>query len=945
MLNATHQSPFFKRLFRTLAAAAVVLSLAFAVHSAGAAPTAQVEGGQPLPIHPAIRLLDAAGDHVLESGLAVSTMTTCGQCHDTTFIEGHSFHADLGLSDFGVEGLTLAQPWDLSRGAFGKWDPLTYRTLTPAGVERPDLTTADWLRTEGLRAVGGGPATTSRTGASLLDLPIDPADPETAALDTKGELLGSRWARAGVMEMNCFLCHLPNPDLQARANAFKIGNFGWANTASLLATGVVTDTGIYRWQADAFNAAGEVEPGLLTIQDPTNENCAACHGVVHSDLDTPLTLTACDLDERQTATTGQVISPQRISESGLNLQNKQSLSRAWDVHAERGLQCTDCHYALNNPIHAQDAASETPSHLLYDPRRLEMGDYLERPDHNFARGESAQYTVDADKKGSMRRCGSCHSAEPSHSAWLPYTDRHLEVLACEACHVPQLSAPAISSVDWTVLNAEGTAVTECRGITGTSTVTGLVTGFQPVLMQRTDSDGETLLAPYNLISAWYWVYDDPNGDTYPVRLFDLQAAFFQEGHQYQPGSKAYAAEIVAGFDADGDGVLSAAELAIDNDAKAALVADRLTALGLRNPRIQGQVQPYSINHTVARGEWVTAECRSCHADDSLITQPLQLAGGAPGGVLPTFVADVNVAASGAIVQGDGGSLLYQPQPQNDGIYIFGRTRVNWIDWFGALAFVGVLMAVMVHGGLRFVAALRRPRHARGPTQRVYMYQAYERFWHWLQTATIILLLFTGLIIHRPDMFGLFSFAGVVLVHNALAAILVVNAGLSLFWHVVGGEIRQYIPRPYGFFDQAILQAKYYLRGIFRDDEHPFEKTRDRHLNPLQQLTYFGILNVLLPLQIISGALMWGAQQWPQVAAALGGLPLLAPFHSLVAWLFATFIVAHVYLTTTGHAPLSGIEAMVIGWEVVDVHTAEPHKMNEQQADSASGLHPSNATGD
>ena len=63
--------------------------------------------------------------------------------------------------------------------------------------------------------------------------------------------------------------------------------------------------------------------------------------------------------------------------------------------------------------------------------------------------------------------------------------------------------------------------------------------------------------------------------------------------------------------------------------------------------------------------------------------------------------------------------------------------------------------------------------------------------------------------------------------------------------------------------------------------------------------------MLLPLQIITGALMWGVQQWPQAAAWSGGLPFLAPFHSLVAWLFASFIVAHVYLTTTGRDGLRG----------------------------------------
>ena len=119
----------------------------------------------------------------------------------------------------------------------------------------------------------------------------------------------------------------------------------------------------------------------------------------------------------------------------------------------------------------------------------------------------------------------------------------------------------------------------------------------------------------------------------------------------------------------------------------------------------------------------------------------------------------------------------------------------------------------------------------------------------------------------------------VTVHNVLAAILVINAGLSLFWHLAGGEIRQYIPRPYGFFDQAIVQTKYLpARASSRTTPHPFEKTRDRHLNPLQQITYFGILNVLLPLQIITGALMWGVQQLAAVrrragrAALPGALP-------------------------------------------------------------------------
>ena len=147
--------------------------------------------------------------------------------------------------------------------------------------------------------------------------------------------------------------------------------------------------------------------------------------------------------------------------------------------------------------------------------------------------------------------------------------------------------------------------------------------------------------------------------------------------------------------------------------------------------------------------------------------------------------------------------------------------------------------------------------------------------------------------------------------------------MSLFYHLASGEIRTFIPRPYGFFDQAIVQTLYYLKGIFKHEHHPFEKTPERKLNPLQQITYFGILNVLLPLQIGTGALMLGVQSFPKFETWLGGLPFLAPFHSLVAWTFAAFIIMHVYLTTTGHTPLANIEAMMVGWDEVEVPDGEP----------------------
>jgi thiosulfate reductase cytochrome b subunit len=861
------------------------------------------------PFHPEFPLLDEQGMNVLDSGEPVSTMQTCGACHDTEFIAQHSFHADVGLSAFTDPGnVPDGRPWDTSPGYFGKWNPLTYRYLSPQGDEIIDLSTADWMQTLAARHIGGGPGVYSRDGQLLSDLEYEPGDPETNIVDPgSGELVPWDWSKSGVVEMNCFLCHTPAPNNEARLQALQAGDFKWASTATLLGSGIVENIGgEYQWNQALFNADGELTGQFVTIQDPTNENCGQCHGLVHDDLEVPIVTTGCLPDRWMTVTSGQIISPQRLSDTGLNLANKEELTRSWDIHAERLLQCTDCHYSLNNPVYYLANDDSQPEHLLFDPRRLELGEYLYQPLHEFARGQSAESTVAPELKDTMRRCDSCHSIEVTHD-WLPYKERHVNALSCESCHIPKMYSPAVQQFDWTVIHTDGEPAKICRGVEGDQvTSDSLITGFEPVLLPRTDVDGNTQLAPYNMVTSWYWVYDDPPR---PVPIAYLEAAWL-DGDAYQ-------ADIMARFDLNGDDNLEPGELLIDTAEKQALIASKLTGLGLANPRIVGEIQPYSINHTVTHEDWVTKDCQTCHSDDSRITQPFKLASYMPADVMPEFVQDSNTAFVGELYTTEAGELYYQPSSEEQGYYVLGHDSAEKVDLIGGLIFLGTFAGIVLHGGLRVVNALRSPANKSG-TKEVYMYSVYERLWHWLQTFVIMLLLFTGLIIHKPDTFGIFSFEYVVPVHNIMAAILAVNAALALFYHLASGEIKQYIPRPYGFFDMAITQAMYYLRGIFKGEEHPYEKTPDKKLNPLQQATYFGLLNVLLPLIGLTGVLMWGAQRWPNLSVSLGGLIYIAPIHTMIAWLFASFVVLHVYLTTTGYKPLTGIQAMMMGWEQIEV---------------------------
>ncbi len=51
----------------------------------------------------------------------------------------------------------------------------------------------------------------------------------------------------------------------------------------------------------------------------------------------------------------------------------------------------------------------------------------------------------------------------------------------------------------------------------------------------------------------------------------------------------------------------------------------------------------------------------------------------------------------------------------------------------------------------------------------------------------------------------------------------------------------------------------------------------------------------------------------------------------MAWLFAAFILVHVYLTTTGATPLEATKAMVTGYEDVEVHE-EHHEQDKKEGE-------------
>ena len=196
-----------------------------------------------------------------------------------------------------------------------------------------------------------------------------------------------------------------------------------------------------------------------------------------------------------------------------------------------------------------------------------------------------------------------------------------------------------------------------------------------------------------------------------------------------------------------------------------------------------------------------------------------------------------------------------------------------------------------------------------------LYSLHERIWHWLQAAAMILLLLSGFAVHYPDRFGLFgSMANAIYLHWLIGFALIANAFLGLFYHLTADKYHHFLPRMDDFTGGAVRQARFYLYGIFKGEPHPFETDPRHKLNPLQKITYLALLNILLPFQVITGILMWGANRWPGLFETVGGIRVLGPAHTLGAYLFLAFLIGHIYLATTGTSTWSLLRAMIAGSE-------------------------------
>lgn len=587
-------------------------------------------------MHPAVVLRDRLGRPVREASAPVSARATCGDCHDTDYIRAHGGHFELRRK---------------SRLA----------TSSPAFQEDPGENTADArVRASGGLMTLGGPAP--------------------------------------MAEPNCFYCHVAGADTHAAAAEALSGDTSLVETLTLRALGLYDEVtrDRVRWDARKLSESSTVTSAVLTIQAPDAAVCGTCHGA--TDRSAP------ELEDsgrflRMSEATGQVFSGARVADSSLNVQGRESASRAWDVHAQRLLSCSDCHFVPNDPG-AQTLWRSRQVQPVQEVRTGSMGDFLRRPDHRFARGAHSGSPAATAVGGATVECRTCHEGARGH-AFLPKMERHLATVACESCHVPVMIAPSQAVLDFTLPAAPGKARSLYRGTpSGYLNRASYIESTKPLLLKRTEPDGSSRWAPYNLITTWFWV-EQAGSRAVPVPDAGIERAFF-DGRKHK-------AALVQALDRNGDARLSTEELVLDAKSKVELAQRLLREAGVREPTIVGETRPMSISHGVARARDALRRCEICHSADSQIGHAFVVASNSPWSSVPKLLGGSGVSLAGALSVEQSGKIVYRGDPSVQGSHVLGKSRLRWIDFLGGATLVLTVMGVFGHGVLRLLYRRRGRR--------------------------------------------------------------------------------------------------------------------------------------------------------------------------------------------------------------------------------------------
>jgi len=196
---------------------------------------------------------------------------------------------------------------------------------------------------------------------------------------------------------------------------------------------------------------------------------------------------------------------------------------------------------------------------------------------------------------------------------------------------------------------------------------------------------------------------------------------------------------------------------------------------------------------------------------------------------------------------------------------------------------------------------------------LYLYPLWVRAWHWINALLFVALILSGASMHFAGTPWLLDFAIARPVHNVAGILLTIGWIGFVIGNLMTDNGRHYHVRLRGFLQRLLTQGRYYAVGIFRNEPHPFHPSAEMKLNTLQQISYLGVMYLLMPLLILSGWAFLFSVYLPDTLFGLGSVWVVAMSHLTIAYFLALFVLVHLYVITTGETVWTNMRAMLTGW--------------------------------
>ena len=199
-------------------------------------------------------------------------------------------------------------------------------------------------------------------------------------------------------------------------------------------------------------------------------------------------------------------------------------------------------------------------------------------------------------------------------------------------------------------------------------------------------------------------------------------------------------------------------------------------------------------------------------------------------------------------------------------------------------------------------------------KRAYLHPLPLRVWHWVNALVAALLLITGIELREAGIPDLPPHSTALLIHRYAGWAMVVSCVLWLTYSLASGHLGRHYKLRRGDIKGILSQAKFYAWSMFKGEKNPFRPSPGDKFNPLQKVAYGAVMCILTPVLVVTGLAFSGVPIVRGYMLLWNMAKPLNAVHVIGAYLFALYLVVHVYMATLGKTPFSHIKAMIVGYE-------------------------------